>query len=99
MRKVTAISAVSLGTFLLSFSMLLAAPDPRDSVIIESKTISNGTGHPWVTVRVFITNKDSLAGYVFPLIEKSQTGGAYMTLGWPREFDSVVTPLTNTLRF
>jgi len=75
-----------------------AAPDPRDSVIIESKTVEPVVGKPATRVRVYITNKDSLAGFSLALVERSISGGAYLTLAWPRTFDSVVTSLTSTLQ-
>ncbi|MCI0330788.1 MAG: hypothetical protein L0196_07540 [candidate division Zixibacteria bacterium] len=73
-------------------------PDPRDSVILESKTVQPGTGHPYTTVKVYITNKDSLSFLGLSLLEKSTSGGAYGIL--PRNvagnltFGSVITPLT-----
>ncbi len=72
-------------------------PDPRDSVILESKTVNPGVGKPAARVRVSITNKDTLSIVNLALVERSLTGGAYMTLAWPRDIDSVVTPLTTTL--
>jgi len=72
-------------------------PDPRDSVIIESKTVSPGAGKPAVRVKVSITNKDTLSIVNLALVERSLTGGAYMTLAWPRTFDGVITPLTASL--
>jgi hypothetical protein len=72
-------------------------PDPRDSVIIESKTVGPGTGKPAVRVKVSITNKDTLALVNLALVARSLTGGAYMSLAWPRTFDGVVTPLTAAL--
>ena len=78
-------------------SAIFAAPDPRDSIIIESKTVNPGAGAPAVYLRVLITNKDSLSNIVLPLVERSITGGAYMILSRPRNFNGVVRPLTTTL--
>ncbi|MCI0532113.1 MAG: hypothetical protein L0Y74_09230 [candidate division Zixibacteria bacterium] len=72
-------------------------PDPRDSVIIESKTVNPGAGKPAVRVKVSITNKDTLANVTLALVERSLTGGAYMTLAWPRTFDSVITLLNTSM--
>ncbi|HXF48674.1 MAG TPA: hypothetical protein VNL73_04510 [Verrucomicrobiae bacterium] len=74
-------------------------PDPRDSVIIESKTVNPGAGKPAARIKVLITNKDTLTNVNLGLIEKSLTGGAYMILARPRTYDSVVTKLTSTLPF
>ncbi|MGE5693263.1 MAG: hypothetical protein ACM3YF_05740, partial [Candidatus Zixiibacteriota bacterium] len=51
---------------------LSAQPDPRDSVILESKIVAPvaGTGGV-VRMRVWITNKDSLTFVTMPLIETS----------------------------
>ena len=79
-------------------------PDPRDSIILESKTVYPGA-HPgsasdtaaFVYFKIYITNKDSLTAIDLPLEEVSTSGGAYMTLGWPRNFNGCVNRLTNTL--
>jgi|GEM_PF-5900932 len=86
--------------FLLFFcgcSLAYAQPDPRDSIILESKTVSPGVGSPATSVRVWITNKDTLGAVSLLLQEKSLSGDAYMTLSWPRSFSGVVTTLTTTL--
>lgn len=75
---------------------LHTVPSPGDSIIIESKTLTVSTGVPAAVVRVFITNKDTLTAYTLALVERSRSGGAYMTLSHPRNFDGVVTPLTGT---
>lgn len=85
-----------------SFTLALAQPHPRDSVIIESKTIAPGVGTtqaPAAFVRVYITNKDSIASLTLPLLTKSVTGGAYMTLSHPRTEtgEGVANFLTSTL--
>lgn len=75
----------------------LAQPDPRDSIIIESKVVAPSEGPLAAVVRVYITNKDTLANVTAALVERSVSGGAYMALAWPRSFGGVVTPLTTTL--
>ncbi|MCI0405440.1 MAG: hypothetical protein L0Z48_08820 [candidate division Zixibacteria bacterium] len=81
------------------YAWLHTVPSPGDSIIIESKTLNVSTGAPAAVVRVFITNKDTLTAYSLALVEWSRSGGAYMTLSRPRNFDGVVTPLTNSLQF
>ncbi len=84
----------------------LAQPDPRDSIILESKTVAPGA-HPGsgtdtaanVYLKVYITNKDSLVSWTLALVERSTSGGAYMTLGRPRNVNGVLSILTNTLRY
>ncbi|HEU4437487.1 MAG TPA: hypothetical protein VFR89_08480, partial [candidate division Zixibacteria bacterium] len=81
---------------------LSAQPDPRDSVILESKTVApvaGASGSGVARMKVWITNKDSLTYLTLPLIETSTSGGAYMILSRPRTFNGVVVPLTGTLRF
>ncbi|HEU4436453.1 MAG TPA: hypothetical protein VFR89_03235, partial [candidate division Zixibacteria bacterium] len=86
--------------FLLALAApVFAQPDVRDSVILESKTIYPGTGHPYMTVKIFITNKDTLARLTVSILSTSTSGGAYATVTNPRSFFSVVTPLVNTLKF
>jgi hypothetical protein len=83
---------------------LFAQPHPQDSIILESKTVYPGA-HPgsatdtaaYVYLKVYITNKDSLSAIHVALIERSFSGGAYMTLAHPRTFNGVVSRLTNTL--
>ncbi len=82
---------------LFSSQTLFALPDPRDSVIIESKTIIGETSS--VYVRVYITNKDTLAGYSFAFLERSLSGGAYLVLAQPRTFANAIRPLDSTLQF
>ena len=74
-----------LGILLLTIGQLSAQPDPRDSLILESKIVAPtaGTGGV-VRMRVWITNKDSLTAVTMPLVESSLLGGAYMTLARPR---------------
>ncbi|MGH8003191.1 MAG: hypothetical protein ACRECJ_00490, partial [Limisphaerales bacterium] len=93
--------------FLLGASLSFSQPpDPRDSIILESKTVVPGA-HPglstdtaaYLYVRVFITNKDSLTYMTLSLATTSTSGGAYATVGRPRNFSGVVNPLTNTLRY
>ena len=81
-------------------------PDPRDSIILESKTVAPGA-HPgewfdtsaYLYVRVFITNKDSLFYVNLPVVVTSTSGAAYATLARPRNFSGILNPLTNTLRY
>jgi len=92
-----------LGFFFLTIGQLSAQPDPRDSVILESKIVApvaGASGSGVVRMRVWITNKDSLTFVTLPLIETSVSGGAYMTLSGPlpRTFNRVVVSLTTTLQ-
>jgi hypothetical protein len=96
--------AALLVLLLLAASAVAQMPDPRDSIILESKTVYPGA-HPgsssdtaaYVYVRMWITNKDSLTFVNVALIERSTSGGAYMTLAHPRNFNGVINRLTNTL--
>jgi len=97
MRKSVFILAVGFFFALCLFSSAFAVPDPRDSVIIESKTIAPGVGSPAAVVGVFITNKDTIACVTLALEERSISGGAYMTLAWPRSFSGVVVSLSTPL--
>ncbi|MGE5693376.1 MAG: hypothetical protein ACM3YF_06310 [Candidatus Zixiibacteriota bacterium] len=72
-------------------------PDPRDSVILESKTVAPGTGSPVTTVRVWITNHDSIANLTLPLEIRTVSGDAFLIVSWPRTFSGTVTRLTSTL--
>ncbi len=96
---------LTLAVFLWPAVLLFAqTPDPRDSIILESKTVYPGA-HPgsgtdtaaFVYIRAWITNKDSLTFAGLALIEQSTSGGGYMTLARPRTFDGVINRLTNTL--
>jgi len=98
MFKVNFLAGLILALFALSaFAQL---PDPRDSVIIESKPVGPSTTPPdfSVRVRVLITNKDTITGLVLPLRESTTIGNVYMTLSYPRTFSGVVATLTATLR-
>jgi len=97
MRKSVFILTVGFFFALCLFSSAFAVPDPRDSVIIESKTIAPGVGAPAAVVGVFITNKDSIACVTLALEERSISGGAYMTLAWPRSLSGVVGSLNTPL--
>lgn len=56
-------------------------PDPRDSIILESKTVAPGlSGSPAFTMKVYITNKDTVAILTLALRESTTTGGAYAPL-------------------
>lgn len=83
---------------------LFAEPDARDSIIIESKTVSPGA-HPgdakdtaaYLYLKIFITNKDSLTALSLAMEERSTSGGAYAVLGRPRTSRGVLNLLTGTL--
>jgi len=79
-------------------SAQIPPPDPRDSVILESKIIrpDSGTGGI-VRLRVWITNKDTLTNVSIALEEKSLSDNAYLKLAQPRTFAGTVTRLTGTL--
>ena len=98
MRKFAFILTIGCLFIFCLFSSAIAIPDPRDSVIIESKTITPGVGSPAAVVGVYITNKDTLANVTLSLVERSISGGAYMALAWPRNFDGVVTSLNTRLQ-
>jgi hypothetical protein len=96
---------LALGLLLVIPALALAGiPDPADSIIMESKTVSPGaaagatadTG-TYLRVRVSITNKDSLSNVTIPLSITSTSGGAFITGGWPRNFNGNVSRLTATL--
>ncbi len=73
-------------------------PDPRDSIIIESKTVlPGGVGSPALTLRVWITNKDPITHVTLPYEEKSLSGGAYLIVSNPRTFSGTVTRITTKL--
>jgi hypothetical protein len=60
-----------------------ARPHPSDSIIVESKTVApvaGPCGSAGLKVRVWMTNKDSLANVTVPLEQKSLSGGAYAAL-------------------
>jgi hypothetical protein len=54
--------------------------DPRDSVILESKIVLPGAGDSAFTMKVYITNKDSLTFLTLALKESTLTNGAYAQL-------------------
>lgn len=84
--------------FVKSIITVIPAADPRDSVILESKIVLPGAGDPAFTMKVYITNKDSLTFLTLALKESTLTNGAYAQLSgpWcpPRNF---MRFLTNTL--
>ncbi|MGE5692508.1 MAG: dockerin type I repeat-containing protein [Candidatus Zixiibacteriota bacterium] len=90
---------------ILASAAFAQSPDPRDSIILESKTVYPGA-HPgsgtdtaaYVYVRMSITNKDTLAFVTVGFIETSISGGAYMTLARPRNYSGMIRPLTTTLQ-
>ncbi|MGH8005283.1 MAG: Ig-like domain-containing protein [Limisphaerales bacterium] len=74
------------------------APDGRDSVIIESKTVEPGnTGSPAFTLKVYITNKDTLANLTLPVEIRTGNGAAFVLLNTPRTFNGTINRLTSTL--
>lgn len=89
----------AVGLLLLCASVAVAQPDPRDSIILESKSVLPGGGRPAFTMRVYITNKDSLAYLTLALKEQTLSGNAYALLARPRNFSGVVNRLTNTLPY
>ncbi len=57
------------GLILLGATIASATPDPRDSIIIESKTVFPEAGpcqSAVLKVRVWITNKDSVSMIILP---------------------------------
>lgn len=59
-------------------------PDSQDSIIIESKLVlSGGPASPYTTLKVWITNKDTLAGYALPLLESATVGNGFAILPPP----------------
>ncbi len=99
MRKILSGTASLLFLTATAFSQ----PDPRDSVILESKAVAPQigptAGQPTMRVRMDITNKDSLTGWVLSLEEKTLSNGAFATLGRSaggtggRNFNSVISLL------
>lgn len=81
-----------------------AQPDPRDSVILESKSVYPGIRgdtdtSAYLYVKVSITNKDSLVFLAISFLTTSTSGGAYAVLGRPRSFTGMVNPLDNSFRY
>lgn len=74
-------------------------PDPRDSIILESKTVLPGVSRPAFTMKVYITNKDSLTDLVLALTKGRISGGA--DIFTPRTCCpyNYLNFLTNTLRY
>ncbi len=74
------------GLILLGATIASATPDPRDSIIIESKTVFSKAGpcqSAVLKVRVWITNKDTLGNVTLPFESKTLTGNAYATISRP----------------
>lgn len=97
---------VTLGALLALWAAVgFAQPDPRDSIILQSKAVAPNQAHPGtgtdtaaiVYQRLWITNKDSLAGLTFAGIERSISGGAYLIIGRPRNFNGAISMLSGTL--
>jgi len=108
MKKFFAALFVSaLVMFVTAGTLMAQPPDPRDSMIIESKAVDTAlTGTPAAPaffVKLYITNKDSLTYMVVALRESTTTGTAYAllsrTVSGILTFGSIVNPLTNTLRY
>jgi|GEM_PF-5589500 len=92
--------AFFLGIFFFGFaSLALTQPDPRDSVILESKSVLPGSGYPAFTMTIYITNKDSLKGFMLVYGERALEGDVRAVehercCQW-----QFVNCLTNTLRY
>ena len=97
---------LTLGVYLAAPILLSAQllPDPHDSIILESRAVAaNLTGSPAFRVKVYITNKDSISYMVLAVAERTIAGTAYALLNRTGSntltYASVVTNLTNTLRY
>ncbi len=105
MKKFFTLAILTLLLVVFAAGAALAQVDPRDSVILESKTVDTSlTGAPAFFFNVYITNKDSLAYFTLSLRESTINGSAYALLnrtgGGLLTFNSIVTPLDpNTLRW
>jgi len=86
------------GFFFFGFaSFALAQPDSRDSVILESKIVLPGAGDPAFTMKVYITNKDSLRAFFLVLKKNRIEGEADVFIPYTCCADRFVNYLTNTL--
>lgn len=94
-----------MGAILLlaSVSTAFAAPDPRDSIILESKIVipgrhlgSSGDTSSYLYVGVWITNKDTIVGMNTSLEIRSTSGGAFIILARPRSFNGTLDRPTNS---
>lgn len=83
-----------------------AQPDPRDSIILESKTVdSNLTGAPAFTMKIYITNKDTLGFLTLAFVESTTVGAGYAILDSSGSLDDpdgwvwrdMVNPVRGTL--
>ncbi len=97
-------AALALILLLAGKTAWAQTPDPRDSIIIESKSVArNLTGSLAFGVRILITNKDSLSYMTTAIAMRTIAGTAYALLNrsatGPLTFGSVVNNLTNTLRY
>lgn len=71
-----------------------------NSIILESKTLApNLNGTPAFTVKVSITNDDSLSFLTLVLAEQNSAGTAYALLNSPRTYAGTINNLTNSLKF
>jgi len=84
---------------LFSYGIVNATPDPRDSVILESKVVNPSNGPVAMTVRVSITNKDTLRSLILPVVIRSISGGAFVIIARPRTQSGTLNQLTSTLPF
>jgi hypothetical protein len=100
MRKYFTLSVLALFLIIFLFAAAGAQVDPRDSVILESKSVAPSTNPPdgAALMRVWITNKDTISEFQLSLEETSLSGGAYLTLAYPRTFSGVVNLQTTTLQ-
>lgn len=103
-------AAFSVLTFLVvgTAEVLIAQPDPRDSMIIETKAVDTSlTGTPSVpafVVQLLVTNKDSLGYMVLVMVESTATSSnAYAllnrTAGGLLTFTSMVNAVNGTMSF
>jgi len=84
---------------LFSSGTVNAVPDPRDSVILESKAVNPSNCPVAMTVRVSITNKDTLMSVILPVVIRSLSGGAFVIIARPRTVSGTLIRLTSTIDF
>jgi len=91
------------GLILLGATIASATPpDPRDSIIIESKTVDAQSGvcqSAILKVRVYITNKDSLSVVSLVLDTKTTSGDAYAILSRPVSCGPRTQPAVTTFLY
>ncbi len=88
----------------LSWTMgqLSAQPDPRDSIILESKIVApNLSGDPAFVMKVYLTNKDTITYMVLSLRAQTISGNGYAVLdddgAGGRDFPDIINAVNNTL--